>query len=236
MTEIASEVVSEQVGPAKELIDELVDIELGYINTNHPDFIGSTQGGLLSRPLSADQTHISNSASMEVSESRSSQSSAPRSTSGSGFFSRLFGASPPASADKSSSDRRSPTRIELTRPPQSLMVDEHLRELSSREQIQINLLKTLLNSYFSISSKNLQDQVIKAIWHHLVTGSKDRLHQHLVAELYKQDRFKELLQEAPHIPAQRAKLRQQLTALEQADHILSSFEMRGDFVAASRSY
>jgi hypothetical protein len=35
MTEIASEVVTEQASPAKELIDELIDIELGYINTKY---------------------------------------------------------------------------------------------------------------------------------------------------------------------------------------------------------
>ena len=31
-----------KVAPTAEMINNLIEIELGYINTNHPDFVGGT--------------------------------------------------------------------------------------------------------------------------------------------------------------------------------------------------
>jgi hypothetical protein len=119
---------------------------------SHPDFIGSTQGGLLSRPFSetsGEESLFDYSAnasrdfgSSSTSASSSSSSSSSSSHGAGGFFRRLFG-SVSGSTSASEQERgghRGSQRIELNRPPAALVVDKHLKVLTSREQIQINLL------------------------------------------------------------------------------------------------
>ncbi len=36
------DVLSKCLVPTEQMIKNLIEIELGYINTNHPDFVGST--------------------------------------------------------------------------------------------------------------------------------------------------------------------------------------------------
>lgn len=38
--EVASEIIRERLQPTSAMIENLVQIELGYINTSHPDFMG----------------------------------------------------------------------------------------------------------------------------------------------------------------------------------------------------
>jgi len=38
--EVMEDVLTKSVKPTDEMIKNLVEIELGYINTNHPDFVG----------------------------------------------------------------------------------------------------------------------------------------------------------------------------------------------------
>ena len=57
-------------------------------------------------------------------------------------------------------------------------------------------LEYLLVSYFDIVRKNVKDTVPKSIIHFLVNSSKDTIQNELVAALYKEELFDELLSES----------------------------------------
>lgn len=48
MNDVTSEILRNQLVEANTLINQAINLELSYINTNHPDFIGL--GLLLNRP------------------------------------------------------------------------------------------------------------------------------------------------------------------------------------------
>lgn len=61
----------------------------------------------------------------------------------------------------------------------------------------------LINSYFLIVKKNIQDNVPKAIMHFLVNHVKDNLQSELVSQLYKKEEIDYLLEESEHMAARR---------------------------------
>jgi dynamin 1-like protein len=64
-------------------------------------------------------------------------------------------------------------------------------------------IERLINSYFYIIRKSIQDSVPKAIMHFLVNFVKDNLQSELVTHLYKSDSAEQLLNESDHIAVRR---------------------------------
>ncbi|CDJ48393.1 dynamin-like protein, putative [Eimeria brunetti] len=81
---------------------------------------------------------------------------------------------------------------------------------SDREQIETELIKSLLWSYFQIVRKNVADAVPKAIMYFMVNTAKDVLQRELVAQLYREELFGELMKEAGDISAKRQQCKQLL--------------------------
>ena len=65
------------------------------------------------------------------------------------------------------------------------------------------ITERLINSYFLIVKKNIQDNVPKAIMHFLVNYVKDNLQSELVSQLYKKEEIDYLLEESEHMAARR---------------------------------
>ena len=83
--------------------------------------------------------------------------------------------------------------------------DELIHELSEREQMECELIRRLIISYFSIVRETIQDQVPKAIMCLLVNHIKQEIQNRLVVKLYNENMFDELLQEDETIQAEREK-------------------------------
>eukprot|EP01092_Planopodium_desertum_P011755 TRINITY_DN54102_c0_g1_i1.p1 TRINITY_DN54102_c0_g1~~TRINITY_DN54102_c0_g1_i1.p1 ORF type:complete len:133 (+),score=0.77 TRINITY_DN54102_c0_g1_i1:2-400(+) len=98
-------------------------------------------------------------------------------------------------------------------------------KLSNREQTQVDILKTLLNSYSTIVRKNVQDMVTKIVWRGLVEKSKSELQKELVAKLYKDELYTELLKESPHIAQRRTALAAKQKVLREAKEIIQLAEL-----------
>eukprot|EP01089_Gocevia_fonbrunei_P012635 TRINITY_DN3040_c0_g3_i2.p1 TRINITY_DN3040_c0_g3~~TRINITY_DN3040_c0_g3_i2.p1 ORF type:complete len:287 (-),score=100.52 TRINITY_DN3040_c0_g3_i2:2-862(-) len=91
---------------------------------------------------------------------------------------------------------------------------------SEKERFEIELIQSLLVSYFNIVRKNIGDTVPKSIMHFLVNQAKDNIQNELVSQLYKEELFDELLEESPAIAQRRRACKQMLEVLRRAQIIL----------------
>lgn len=87
--------------------------------------------------------------------------------------------------------------------------------------MELNIIKSLLATYFGIIRKNISDTVPKAIMCFLVNKSKAEMQNELVRNLYKDELFSELLKENDDIAAKRKATAKMLDVLTKANQILN---------------
>lgn len=93
-------------------------------------------------------------------------------------------------------------------------------ELSDREQMETDLIRNLITSYFNIVRETVTDQVPKAVMHLLVNFSKVNVQNRLVAELYKEELFDSLLFEDEALAQERDKCSKLLHVYKEANKII----------------
>ncbi|TGZ80102.1 hypothetical protein EX30DRAFT_320750 [Ascodesmis nigricans] len=93
--------------------------------------------------------------------------------------------------------------------------------LTEREQMETELIRRLITSYFNIVREIIADQVPKAIMHLLVNHSKDVVQNRLVTELYREEFFHDLLYEDDNIKAEREKCERLMETYRQAARIVN---------------
>jgi len=177
--------------PTLEMIRGLINLELAYINTKHPEFIGGETA--VRQNLQADGTQ------------GAAKSGAKG---GGGLLENFFGGS---------EDKQADPRAQLRGIPSSLRPSP---TLSDREQREVQIIQTLLSSYFAIVKKSIVDSVPKSIMHFLVNRARERLQNHLVSSLYKDSLFEALLSENENLQKAREKCRQTIELLGKAMQIL----------------
>ncbi|KAJ1992625.1 Dynamin- GTPase protein [Dimargaris cristalligena] len=127
-----------------------------------------------------------------------------------------------------------PNRVKESNTPSiSLPGDEDvMHELTSRfdqscdtnpdrDQLETELIRSLISSYFGIVRKCIQDLVPKAIMHLLVNFTREILQNRLVETLYKDVLMEELLQEDESLIAERTKCESMLEVYRKAFAIIS---------------
>lgn len=102
-------------------------------------------------------------------------------------------------------------------PPQDI---DTTPALSEREEVEAELIRRLITSYFNIVRESVADQVPKAIMHLLVNHSKDIVQNRLVSELYKESLFGQLLYEDENIKSEREKCERLLETYREAAKII----------------
>ncbi|GAA6023584.1 hypothetical protein JCM10207_005723 [Rhodosporidiobolus poonsookiae] len=93
--------------------------------------------------------------------------------------------------------------------------------LTDREEMETNLIRALIASYFGIVRQTIQDLVPKAIMHLLVNFSRESVQNRLVASLYKEGLFDELLHEDEALTAERTRIKNLLKTYKEAFQTLS---------------
>ena len=94
----------------------------------------------------------------------------------------------------------------------------------------------MIESYFKIVQKNLQDGVVKVVMHFLVNAVKgticqcllkwiENLQRDLVSSLYKDEYFDVLLYEDPTVSAKRRICEDHIKALKEAKKIVQAAEL-----------
>ncbi|ODV81520.1 uncharacterized protein CANTADRAFT_24435 [Suhomyces tanzawaensis NRRL Y-17324] len=99
--------------------------------------------------------------------------------------------------------------------------DDTINELSEREQLECELIRRLIVSYFGIVREMIQDQVPKSIMCLLVNYIKQHIQNRLVVKLYNESLFDELLMEDEGIQAEREKCIELLKTYREASRIIS---------------
>ena len=96
-------------------------------------------------------------------------------------------------------------------------------KFSSREWMEISIIRNLLVSYFNVVKKNFCDLVPKTIMCFLVNKIKEISEQDMITQLYKSNEdVKKLLQEDPAISEKRKELKENLAFLKSSLNVLNN--------------
>jgi hypothetical protein len=111
--------------------------------------------------------------------------------------------------------------ISLTRPPDTLLVP---RITTEQEIVQVRVTRVLVNSYFDIVRKNVQDMVPKIVMNFMVNHVQKGLQKHLTQVLYREDSLDTLLREREDIAERRHQCQEAVRAIRKALKVLDSLK------------
>ncbi|XP_076750868.1 dynamin related protein 1 isoform X4 [Xylocopa sonorina] len=229
IVDVVTHLLRRRLPPTNQMVENLVAIELAYINTKHPDF--HKDAALVSSLLkNADTDHVKQNRRLPSTTNATSSPAIPNSETSKDqqghqmaiVKNRESSTSPHPHASpiplievQKSSPQQKPVNLLPEVPAQTP------RKLSEREQRDCDVIERLIKSYFYIVRKSIQDSVPKAVMHFLVNYVKDNLQSELVTHLYKSDHANVLLNESEHVAVRRKEAADMLKALTQAGHIIS---------------
>ncbi|CAF4942921.1 unnamed protein product [Pieris macdunnoughi] len=215
IVDVVTQLLRTRLPATNAMVENLVAIELAYINTKHPDF--HREAALVSGLLKSTD-------GFEEFRSKPNRPApspqVPAITDGHDRLPSQNSESPQTPQMNGSPENRSMT----PQKPVNLLpeVPSHTsRKLSDREQHDCDVIERLIKSYFYIVRKSIQDSVPKAVMHFLVNYVKDNLQSELVTHLYKSDQAESLLNESEHIAQRRKEAADMLKALQRAGQIIS---------------
>uniref|UniRef100_M8BXQ4 Dynamin-related protein 3B n=1 Tax=Aegilops tauschii TaxID=37682 RepID=M8BXQ4_AEGTA len=237
MDEVIGKFLRDGLKPAQDMIAHIIEMEADYINTSHPSFIGG------SKAVEQAQQQV-RAARLPATVVRRNDLNAihddPVMLHHSGYHhinmvsdlllrqrdqdlqvveALLFGAqySPQAKT----------VHILQQEPPLVLKPSE---SHSEQEDLEIAITKLLLQSYYNIVRKNVEDFVPKAIMHFLVNHTKRELHNFLITTLYREELFGDILREPDEITTKRRQIRDTLKVLQQAYKTLDEIPLEAETV------
>ncbi|KAL7043875.1 hypothetical protein ACKWTF_001697 [Chironomus riparius] len=192
IVDVVTQLLRRRLPTTNTMVENLVAIELAYINTKHPDFF--KEASLVPSLIKNEQNDPwMNAAKIESVES--------------------------SHANTPTHAMMSPMKPVNLLP--DVPINSNTRKLTDKEQRDCDVIERLIKSYFYIIRKSIQDSVPKAIMHFLVNFVKDNVQSELVTHLYKSERAEEYLNESEHIAVRRKEASDMLKALTRANHIIS---------------
>ncbi|XP_048444152.1 dynamin-related protein 3A [Pyrus x bretschneideri] len=222
LDEVVVNFLREGAKPAQRMIENLIEMEVDYINTSHPRFIGGKKASELAmQQLKAQQGSRSQLNNENPVFSGSTRTWGIPSI----FGSRTSAVQSGGRFGEQSHSESMPSTINLREPPSILRPIE----TTDNEAAEIIITKLLLQSYYDIVRKNMQDLVPKAIMHFLVNSTKQNLQTAFIQKLYIENMFDELLKEHDELVSKRKRneklfevFKQSLQTLEKVEFDVSS--------------
>jgi replication fork clamp-binding protein CrfC len=204
--------------PTNKLVSDIVAMEESYINTAHPDLLKGQQAMSivserlqLSKPVQLDPKTGKPLPNQQSASQQSTPTTSTISTKSDdvfgGFFSNFF-----ASKNKK--------RLAAMEPPPSVL--RASGQMTERETMETEVIKLLIQSYFSIVQRTIADLVPKSITLNLINYSKDEIQRELLEQLYRQDGLDELVKENDFTVQRRKECQKMVEALKKASEIVSS--------------
>ncbi|KAG6448744.1 hypothetical protein O3G_MSEX005677 [Manduca sexta] len=224
IVDVVTQLLRTRLPATNSMVENLVAIELAYINTKHPDFhreAALVSGLLKSSDALAEELAPAHAPAFRQKQRPLSSPNVPAITDG------HEKSSPPHNMENPVTPQMNgvPENKVLTpQKPVNLLPEvpsQASRKLSDREQHDCDVIEKLIKSYFYIVRKSIQDSVPKAVMHFLVNYVKDNLQSELVTHLYKSDQAESLLNESEHIAQRRKEAADMLKALQRAGQIIS---------------
>jgi dynamin 1-like protein len=246
MIEVVSSLLRRCLAPTQMMISNIVKIELAYINTSHPDFIGGSRAvAKLMEKIGKDNdkarqavvektavvsavgaTPLSSSSLNNYGYEDANENEEPmspdvleaQSNANNGIMNYLFRGNnngEGALGSGNSVNHKTPTKVgkaagSKSKPPSVVhlpQVPDKMNETdmppTHRDMVEMEVIKSLVESYFVIIRKNFIDIVPKTIMYMLVNHVRDTMQNELVSELYRDAEMGQLLQEAEDIASRR---------------------------------
>lgn len=240
LVDVVTALLRRRLPVTNSMVENLVCIELSYINTKHPDF---TEAGLVNKAFNESMDLDNRKVTVKEYHNNNNLRAVEERPSSRGSIEgeQIIRNKPKSSSLLSEQVLQHPSNaVALINPsnfglPNSIppspsrkginLLDEPQvntgRKLSTREAKHCEIIERLIKCYFLIVRKNIQDSVPKAIMHFLVNNVKDNLQSELVTHLYKQDEISRVLEESEHMTARRKEASDMVTALQKASQIIS---------------
>ncbi|KAJ4318565.1 vacuolar protein sorting-associated protein 1 [Fusarium piperis] len=200
--------------PTNKLVRDLVSMESVYINTGHPDFLNGHRAMAMvnerynpAKPVQVDPKTGKPLASTPRAASPTVPE--PDAAGNSGFFGSFFAAK----------NKKKAAAMEA--PPPTLKASG---TLSERENIEVEVIKLLISSYYNIVKRTMIDMVPKAIMLTLVQFTKDEMQRELLENMYRTDTLDELLKESDFTTRRRKECQQMVESLSKASEIVSQVQ------------
>lgn len=237
--EVTMQLLKNCVGPASKMISNFIQIELAYINTSHPDFIGGKVASVAaqnSRAKAAEANANAASAGMTATSppldlTPGSSTKTPFAANGGSNNNNFHGVF--KAGQQQQQVPPTPPPMPIAQPPRRDYEDlpgvrlPHAPEKmrcnhppTDRERTETEIIKALIRSYFDIVKKNFIDLVPKTIMRFLVITFKEGLQNELVSELYKEQTMRELMRETDEVASKRKAFREMRDLLHRANEVL----------------
>ncbi|CAD8212258.1 unnamed protein product [Paramecium pentaurelia] len=236
-----------------EIIQNLLEIEIGYINTSHPDFVSGMdlvnkdeqrqQPQQIIREKSPVQSEsesgkflnfwpFKNNKQTELYDSKLDILNNKRKLNN--LKSKKL-----EQIDESQILQQQSVINKIAYVNQQYFVNDPKRQLpcvpnviklndrpSKREQTEMDMIKDLIVSYFNLVKKNICDSIPKTIITFLVNQSRNLCERELIGVLYKSDYVDELLQENQFIQKSRKETKQTLISLKTCLNLLNELDQK----------
>ncbi|KAI6655244.1 Dynamin-1-like protein isoform X2 [Oopsacas minuta] len=212
--DIVYEVLRDRLPVTNEMVENLIKIELAYINTSHPDFetlksIQDPRNIALYNPQPA-VTQLPN---------EPKQFPPPAQTQGSsssglfGYFGKAGGEDMEPPQDTIEHEATASSLSQKTENVSLSITEKNTRDCA--------IIQQLIDSYFNIVRKNILDSIPKTVMHFLVNFVKDNIQNQLVVHLYKPSVYESLLKEAEYVTDRREEVSSMLDALRKASQTIN---------------
>jgi len=233
VVEVVNDLLNTCRTPAKEMISNLVRVELSYINTSHPDFVGGEEAiHQVFEKLRLDSQDKNQNPSTQNGQNPSGQNQNQNQNQQTNPQAQQTRPQPQPQSQPQSQSRVPPQVAAAAAAGRSVPPDRMQRmeqvsnnfknsNLSEKEKFETELIQTLMVSYFNVVRKTVKDMVPKTIMCFLVNASIDKMQNELVRTLYKDDLFDQLLAESPEIAGLRKECRNRLQVYQRASEILN---------------
>jgi len=195
ISDITSAFLRTKSNHCTKFVDQLIEIELTYINTNHPDFIS---GQRAVTKVEQDPNKMGKSpANYDHGKDESKRQS---------------------NAEWNPSIGRQDSVMERMKLPKKIGTGG---SSSERENIEIDLIKILIKSYFDIVKSTILDRVPKAVMSQLVNETSNNIQGELIRRCLESG-AKNLVTENPEVTAKRDQAQKLLQTLEQCIKIVNT--------------
>jgi dynamin 1-like protein len=230
--EVAHSSIRKCLPQTNQMVSYLVNIELAHINVDHPDFIGGLkamsvvqgqfgmgEGGVQREPQQSLQQFLSDadqrSAPPPPASSRESSKAEKTSSGNSNRGSRGWWGGGGGGAQA-----QQPVDEQIRLPAVPTVVTPS-GDMTEKERMDVELLKSLISSYFAIVKRKISDAVPKTVMNFMVNSVRDSLHHDCIAGLYQSDLINSLLKEGDDTKQRREQCKAKLTELRRSQDILA---------------